>query len=140
MKALGVDMGKVRIGTAVSDPEGLMAMPCETIEYKGNAKSSSAIAALADRLEADVIVVGMPLRMDGTRGPAAEFVEVFLTEMRSATSKAVLTWDERLTSAQAQKLMISADVSRKGRKAAVDCMAAALMLQSYLDYAKSGRG
>ncbi|HOA15436.1 MAG TPA: Holliday junction resolvase RuvX [Bacillota bacterium] len=140
MKALGVDMGKVRIGTAVSDPEGLMAMPCETIEYKGNAKSASAIAALADRLEADVIVVGMPLRMDGTRGPAAEFVEGFLTEMRSATSKAVLTWDERLTSAQAQKLMISADVSRKERKAAVDCMAAALMLQSYLDYARSGRG
>lgn len=140
MKALGVDMGKVRIGTAISDSGGLMAMPCEIIEYKGNTKSASAIAALADRTEADLIVVGMPIKMDGTKGPAAEFVEEFLDALRSATEKTVLTWDERLTSAQAQKLMISADVSRKGRKAAVDCMAAALMLQAYLDNARSGRG
>ena len=75
----------------------------------------------------------MPVRMDGTEGPAAESVRKFLEELKAVAETEVMTWDERLTRAQAQKLMISADVSRKGRKGAVDGMAAAIMLQSFLD-------
>lgn len=140
MKALGIDTGKVRIGTAVSDSAGLMALPCEIIESRGHKKNASSVALLAQKVEADVIVVGMPIKMDGTRGQAAEYVADFINELRAATEIEVAIWDERLTSAQAQKLMISADVSRKGRKAAVDCMAAAIMLQSYLDSARSKLG
>lgn len=133
MRALGIDMGKVRIGTAVCDPAGIVATPAKVIESKGHKKNALAVAELADAIGAELIVVGMPVRMDGTEGPAAEFVKRFVDELRAVSKTVVLTWDERLTSAQAQKLMISADVSRKGRKEAVDSMAAAIMLQSFLD-------
>lgn len=139
MKALGIDLGKVRIGTAVGDDSGLIASPSEVIASKGHKANSRAVAELALKLDAKVIVVGLPIRMDGTEGPSAEFVRRFTDELRRATNIPVVEWDERLTSAQAQKLMISADVSRKGRKNAVDSMAAAIMLQSFLDFERSRR-
>lgn len=133
MRTLGIDMGKVRIGTSVSDPTGMVATPAPVIESKGHKKNALAVAELAKTVGAKLIVVGMPVRMDGTEGPAAESVRKFLEELKAVAETEVMTWDERLTSAQAQKLMISADVSRKGRKGAVDSMAAAIMLQSFLD-------
>lgn len=133
MRVLGIDLGKVRIGTALSDYEGKMALPSITLDAKGLRKNAAAVAALAAGSEASLIVVGMPVRMDGTAGPAAEFTSNFVEALREATDITVETWDERLTSSQANKLMISADVSRKSRKGAVDSMAAAIMLQSYLD-------
>jgi putative Holliday junction resolvase len=133
MRILGIDMGKVRIGVAVSDSDGLMALPMDTIQSMGHKKNAAAIAELQRKSEAGAVVVGMPIRLDGTGGPAAEFVGRFINELRSAVTVEVIPWDERLTSSQANKLMISADVSRKSRRGAVDSMAAAIMLQSYLD-------
>ncbi len=138
MRVLGIDLGKVRIGTALSDYEGRMALPSVTLDAKGLAKNVAAVADLAQKSEATLIVVGMPVRMDGTAGPAAEFTERFVQALKEGTDIDVKTWDERLTSSQANKLMISADVSRKDRKGAVDSMAAAIMLQSYLDARRSG--
>ncbi len=138
MRALGIDLGKVRIGTAVSDYDGRMALPSITIDARGLMKNVAAVLTLAEKSEATLIVVGMPVKMDGTLGPAAEFTQRFVQALREGTDIEVATWDERLTSSQANKLMVSADVSRKDRKGAVDSMAAAIMLQSYLDAARSG--
>ncbi len=133
MRILGIDMGKVRIGVALSDLEGLMALPMAAIQSLGHKKNAIAIAELQRKHEAEAVVVGMPIKLDGTGGLAAEFVGRFINELRPAVTVEVIPWDERLTSSQANKLMISADVSRKSRRSAVDSMAAAIMLQSYLD-------
>lgn len=138
MRVLGIDLGRVRIGTALSDYGGRMALPSVTLDAKGLSKNVAAVADLATKSEAVLIVVGMPVRMDGTVGPAAEFTERFVQALKEGTEIEVETWDERLSSSQANKLMISADVSRKDRKGAVDSMAAAIMLQSYLDARRSG--
>lgn len=133
MRVLGIDLGKVRIGTALSDYDGRMALPSVTLDAQGLMKNVAKVAALAVKSEASLIVVGMPVKMDATAGPAAEFTARFVQALKEGTDIEVATWDERLTSSQANKLLISADVSRKDRKGAVDSMAAAIMLQSYLD-------
>lgn len=139
MRTLGIDLGKVRIGVAVSDPGGLIASPIDVIPAQGHKKDAAAVAGLGVRLGAQEIVVGMPIRMDGTGGHAAESAGRFMDELRKLVDVEVVAWDERLTSAQANKLMISADASRRARKGAVDSMAAAIMLQSYLDRARHAK-
>jgi putative Holliday junction resolvase len=130
---MGLDVGDKRIGVALSDESALIASPRETLERRGNRKDIAHLLELARREEVSGILVGMPLMLDGSTGPQADKVSRFVEALRAATSIPITTWDERLSTVGAERAMIEADVSRAKRRGAVDRVAAALILQSYLD-------
>ena len=136
MRYLGLDVGDVRIGVALSDETATLASGLETIRRTGPRKDVKAVADLVRRHEAGELVVGLPRRLDGEIGPQAQKVLAFMDELRSAVKVPVVPWDERFTSAVAQQVLIEGDVSRRGRKAVVDKVSAILILQNYLDYRK----
>ena len=129
---LGLDVGTVRIGVALSDPLGYTAQPLEVIERK-RTPPFARVAALVAEYEVTEIVVGLPLRLDGTEGPAVESVRAFTKELLASVTVPVVFWDERLSTAQAERLMISGGARREERRAGIDRVAAALILQSFLD-------
>jgi putative Holliday junction resolvase len=136
MRILALDHGTKRIGVALSDETKTIAQPLEYILTEPFA------AAFLDRLkkllvekEVDLIIIGLPRNMDGSYGPAVQKVEAFVAVLRSAVTVPVKTLDERLTSAQANRILIQGGVRRDKRKEKVDKMAAAILLQSYLDAA-----
>jgi putative Holliday junction resolvase len=133
MRFLGLDVGDKRIGVALSDEMALIASPRETIERKGTKKDVLYLLDLASREGVSEILVGMPLSLDGTAGPQAEKVARFVEALRASAAVPVTTWDERLSTVVAERAMIEADVSRAKRRGALDRVAAALILQSYLD-------
>ncbi|HEY7696979.1 MAG TPA: Holliday junction resolvase RuvX [Vicinamibacteria bacterium] len=133
MRFMGLDVGDKRIGVALSDESALIASPRETLERRGNRKDIAHLLELARREEVSGILVGMPLMLDGSTGPQADKVSRFVEALRAATSIPITTWDERLSTVGAERAMIEADVSRAKRRGAVDRVAAALILQSYLD-------
>jgi putative Holliday junction resolvase len=133
MRFMGLDVGDKRIGVAVSDESALIASPRETLERRGNQKDIAHLLELARREEVTEILVGMPLKLDGSAGPQAEKVSRFVEALRAASAIPITTWDERLSTVGAERAMIEADVSRAKRRGAVDRVAAALILQSYLD-------
>ncbi|HSI05369.1 MAG: Holliday junction resolvase RuvX [Myxococcota bacterium] len=130
MRILALDLGEARVGVALSDPLGMTAQPLEVVERYRLLKR---LPELIAEYEVQRIVVGLPLRLDGSKGQAAQAVKAAAKEIEAAVKLPVELWDERLTTAQAQRMLIGADVSRKGRKSNVDKVAAALILQSYLD-------
>ena len=125
MRILGVDHGTKRIGLAISDETGTIA---QSIGYVANL---SEVLKAAER--AGKIVVGIPRRLDGTSSEQTERALAFIESLKVATTLPVVGWDERLTTAQAQRVLIEGNVRRKDRKEKVDQLAAQLMLQSYLD-------
>ncbi len=130
IRILALDLGEARVGVALSDPLGMTAQPLEVVpRYKLLQRLPELIA----EYEVTRIVVGLPLRLDGSKGQAALAVKAAAKEIEDAVKLEVELWDERLTTAQAQRIMIGADSSRKDRKANIDKVAAALILQSYLD-------
>ena len=133
MKLLGIDHGERRIGLAVSDETGTLALPLEQIDAQLAECACEHIAALARERGIERIVVGLPRNMDGTYGSAAENVRAFIAELRKFLAAEVVEWDERLSTAQAERTMLEADYSRKRRRAQRDALAAQLILQSYLD-------
>jgi putative Holliday junction resolvase len=132
-RILGLDVGSKTIGMAVSDSLGITAQGLETIRRK-NKRTDFPLLERAIR-DHDVceIVVGYPLRMSGAEGRQSEKVAAFAEELRQRFSLPVHLWDERLTSVQANRLLREAELSIAKRAAAVDRMAAVLILQSYLD-------
>jgi putative Holliday junction resolvase len=136
MRYLGLDVGDVRIGVALSDETATIASGLDTIRRVGPRKDVKAVAGLVRSHEVAELVVGLPRRLDGELGPQAQKVLAFMDELRSAVKVPVVPWDERFTSAVANQVLIEADVSRKGRKAVVDKVSAILILQNYLDYRK----
>lgn len=137
-RALGVDLGDARIGLAVSDPLGVIAQPLETLPCVGPKKDVQRVAARALELEVSVIVVGLPLLMSGEDGERALAAREFALQLERRVGEVrVELQDERLTTVQAERTMISDGVRRRRRKATVDPIAAALILQGFLD---SGRG
>lgn len=130
-RVLGVDVGTARIGLAVSDPEGLLAQPLEVVAAGEDAVA--AIAARASELEVGEIVVGVPLRMDGTRGPAAESAVRFAAELEEASGLPVRTWDERLSTVEASRAMRAGGADARRQRGRVDKVAAALVLGAYLE-------
>jgi len=136
MRYLGLDVGDVRIGVALSDETATIASGLDTIRRVGPRKDVKAVAGLVRSHEVAELVVGLPRRLDGELGPQAQKVLAFMDELRSAVKVPVVPWDERFTSAVANQALIEADVSRKGRKAVVDKVSAILILQNYLDYRK----
>ena len=132
MRALGLDYGSRRIGAAVSDELGIAAHPAPTIECDG--EELDRIAALVRERAIGIIVVGLPLRMDGTEGPAARKVRGFAKQLRRRVRDVpVMLTDERLTTAQAHRALSEVGARRRERRREVDRMAAQLILQRYLD-------
>ncbi len=132
MIVLALDVGERRIGVAVSDPGESFAMPVRTLERTTLRADLAAIVALASDYLATAIVVGDPVSLDGTRGIAALRMDAFVTALGRVYSGEIARIDERLTTAQATKSLIGADVSRAKRRRVVDQLAAALILESYL--------
>ncbi len=130
MRLLALDVGERRIGLAVSDPLEMIAQPLGTIPR--NAASVEAIARIVREKEVGEIVVGLPVNMNGTFGPQADEVNEFAHEITAAIDIPLVFIDERLTTVEAEKLMISADVSRHKRKGTIDSVAAAIILEKRL--------
>ncbi|MBI4559344.1 MAG: Holliday junction resolvase RuvX [Candidatus Hydrogenedentes bacterium] len=132
-RTVGLDVGEVRIGIAVSDPLGIIAQPRQVLRRTTLAEDLQAIKSLVEELAAIRIVVGLPLDQHGKPGLQAEKVEQFVAALRSAVAVDVVTMDERFSTAAAQRFLIDADVSRRRRKKVIDKVAAQHILQSYLD-------
>jgi len=139
MRILGLDYGDRRIGVALSDAFGWTAQGLEMIERKKEGDDIRRIEQLVREYEVESIVVGLPKNMNGTIGPRGEICMAFAEQLRQMLSMKVDLWDERLTTVAATRTLLEADVSRRKRKQVVDKMAAALLLQNYLD-AKGKRG
>lgn len=133
MRIMGLDVGDRTIGIAVSDAMGWTAQGVEVIRRTSTAKDLSRLKELATLHEVTSFVVGLPKNMNGTIGPQGEKVLEFVETLKKTMGLPVVLWDERLTTVAAQKILITADVSRAKRKQVVDKMAAALILQGYLD-------
>lgn len=130
-----MDVGDRRIGLAVSDVMGWTAQGIDTLERRGKAKDMEYIGQLITLYNPEKLVLGLPKNMNGTIGPQGEKVKAFGKLIKSKVYDGeIVYWDERLTSVQANRVMIDADVSRKNRKKRVDRMAAIFILQSYLDF------
>ncbi|HPC57426.1 MAG: Holliday junction resolvase RuvX [Kiritimatiellae bacterium] len=134
-KMLGVDFGDRRTGVAVSDADGVIAFPRETLDCPLIEQAAAAVARLADAEGVSAIVVGLPLNMDGSRGPRAERTQVFCAELARRTAIPVKPWDERLSTRLAESVLIEAGTRREKRRGVVDKLAAQIILQSYLDAA-----
>jgi putative Holliday junction resolvase len=133
MRILALDHGTKRIGVAVSDETQTIAQPLEYIPAEPFADFLVRLKKILAEKEVDLVLIGLPRNMDGSYGPAAHKVETFVSVLRNAITVPLKTWDERLTSAMANRILIQANVRRDKRKEKVDKMAAAILLQSYLD-------
>jgi putative Holliday junction resolvase len=133
MRILALDHGTKRIGVAISDELKMIAHPVEFIPAEPFTAFLARLKALLAEKEVELILIGMPRNMNGSYGPAALKVEEFVAVLKTAVTVPIKTWDERLTSAQANRYLIQGNVRRDKRKEKVDQMAAAILLQSYLD-------
>ena len=133
MRIIGLDVGTKTIGIAVSDPFGWTAQGITTLMRKSMTDDIAALRKLTAEYEAEQILIGLPLNMNGTRGPSAENAERLGSELEKSLGLPVLYQDERLSTAAMQKVLISGDVSRGKRKQVIDKLAAVYILQGYLD-------
>ena len=138
-KILGVDLGTVRTGIAVSDPSGLLAAPVGTVTQRDLERLAEQVAQTAQEQAAVEIVVGHPRNMDGTRGESARRAEKFAEKLRDLTGLPVSLWDERMTTVSAIGILNQTNTRGQKRKAVVDTVAATIILQDYLDYKRSQR-
>ena len=134
MRAIGLDLGTRRIGVALSDSAGTVATPYDVLARSGDrAGDHGSIAELVADAGADIVVVGLPLSLDGSVGPAARAILDETDELRTRLPVGVVTWDERLSTVEAEHRLRAAGVrGRKGRRV-VDQVAATVILQSWLD-------
>ena len=135
VRYLALDHGPKRIGVAVSDELKMIAQPLEYIPTEPFDAFLVRFKQLLVEKEVERVFIGMPRNMDGSYGPAAEKVREFITTLKAEISVPIQTLDERLTSAQANRVLLQGNVRRADRKEKVDAMAAAILLQSYLDNA-----
>jgi len=133
-RIMAIDWGERRIGVALSDESRIIASPHTVIKRVGSLdKDLTEIARIATENEITLIIFGLPMRLDGTMGPAAEGVLEVVEKLCPKVSVPVDTWDERLSTVAAERALIEGDVSRKKRKQKIDQVAAALFLQAFLD-------
>jgi putative Holliday junction resolvase len=133
MRVLAIDHGTKRMGIAISDELKMIAQPLEYIPAEPFAKFLERLKEILREKEVELIVVGLPRNMDGSYGPAALKVQEFVAALKSALTLPIQMWDERLTSAQANRFLLQGNVRRAQRKEKVDKTAAAILLQAYLD-------
>lgn len=137
MRLLCLDVGERHIGVAISDPTGTIARPLQTLEHVSRTADLSAVAALVDEYEVDAVIVGRPLSLDGTVGPQAECIDRFTHALARGLDVPVIPWDERFSTAAAHEILLKTRKEKARRRARadgeIDAIAAAVILQSYLD-------
>jgi putative holliday junction resolvase len=138
VRAIGVDLGSKRIGIAVSDLSGTLALALTTVHRSSSRRHDhQEIARLVRLEEAEVVVVGLPLSLDGTAGPAARSAETEARQLASVVGVPVEMYDERFTTVTAERDMREVGLDARQRRARVDRVAAAVMLQAWLDHRRS---
>ena len=137
MRILAIDYGDAHTGIAISDPTGLLAGFTTVIDAYRPEVVVERIAALAREHGAEKLVLGHPINMDGTRGPRSEKAQALKALLEEATGLPVVLWDERRTTIDAHQILQSSGKNAKKRKKVVDAVAASLILEGYLTYAKS---
>lgn len=135
MRYLALDHGTKRIGVAISDELKMIAQPLEYIPTEPHDAFLVRLKQILLEKEVERVFIGMPRNMDGSYGPAADKVREFIAVLKTEISTPIQTLDERLTSAQANRVLLQGNVRRADRKEKVDAMAAAILLQSFLDNA-----
>ncbi|MBM4406673.1 MAG: Holliday junction resolvase RuvX [Chloroflexi bacterium] len=133
MRILALDVGTKTIGVAASDPTGSLATPITVIRRARAKEDIRQVIDLAKRYEAERIVIGLPISMSGAPSEQTRLVEAFVRELRVATPLPIETFDERLTTVEAERRMREAGLSARKRRANIDAMAAMVLLQGYLD-------
>lgn len=133
MTFIGLDFGERRIGIAVSDELGFAARPLPAIERTSRAEDVARIGEIASRRKAQMIIVGLPLNMDGSTGPAARRAQRFARLLAQELEVPVELWDERLSTVEAERALIASGERRSRRREVRDGVAAALILQGYLE-------
>lgn len=140
MRIMGLDVGEKTIGVALSDPLGWTAQGLTTIRRRGKLEEDlEALLELAQEYHVERVVVGLPRNMNGTLGPQARKVLDFIQALEERLKLPVVPWDERLTTSAAERILITADLSRRRRRSVLDRLAAVLILQSYLDCQRQNR-
>jgi putative Holliday junction resolvase len=132
-RIVGLDIGAKRTGVAISDEGRHIACPHGWIESSKKLRWAKEISQLAEKVEASSFLVGMPLNQDGEEGEDARRTRQYIAVLRENSTLPVVEWDERFTTVQAERTLISADLSRTKRKQVIDQVAASIILQSYLD-------
>lgn len=133
MRILGLDIGDVRIGAAISDPGQKTANPLEVVDARDTAKAVGRIVALVAEYEAEAVVYGLPLTLSGDAGPQCDRVLSFAAELKKRIAVPLIAKDERLSTSEGEKILIGRGVKRERRKQIIDMLAASIILQSYLD-------
>jgi putative Holliday junction resolvase len=134
-RILGLDYGEKRFGISISDSLGLTAQPHKLIENKGHDQVLIELDNIIKEYNISKIVCGIPFTMSGNKSETTKEILSFVKELKEFFPKIeVITWDERLTTTQAEKILIDGGVRRKKRKERIDSLAASIMLQSYLDF------
>ena len=131
---MGLDIGDKRIGIAISDPSNLIAQSKEVLKRTDHRKDLKIIKKYIKEYEIDEIIVGLPKNMDGSFSAQTRKTDQYINFLKNNLDISVKKWDERLTSREAEKMLIKADLSRKKRKCVIDGVAAAIILQGYLDW------
>lgn len=138
-RVLGVDYGRARIGVAISDELGMLAHALETIPAADLNTATKRVAEIARERDVECVVLGMPRRMDGVMGTAADEVTIFAEKLRPLLHCHLVTWDERLTTTAANRALRDAGQKVRQTRAIVDQVAAQMILQGYLDRAQAVR-
>lgn len=133
MVYLGLDVGTVRIGIAKSDPMGILATPYEVYKRRTPYLDARYIVELAEKLQVQTIVFGLPLKLDGSEGSSAVMARELASKVGEHTSLPIVFMDERLSTVSAERILIETNTSRKNRKGQIDQIAATIILQNYLD-------
>lgn len=131
-RILGVDVGSVRVGLALSDPLGMIAQPLEVVVRKQR-DPAKRIRELVEAYEIQEVVVGQPFALDGAESHATRAVAAFVTDLQTHIVCPIVFWDERLSSVEAERLMVAGGARREQRRDQLDKVAAAIILQGYLD-------
>lgn len=133
MRSLGIDFGDARIGLAMSDSLGIIANGLEVHKVKSLEESADYISSVAKKNNVDVLVIGLPLNMDGSSGPRCERTKEFASLLREKTNLPIEFVDERLTTVESEKVLIEAGKNRDKRKELIDMISATIILQNYLN-------
>ena len=137
MRIMGLDVGSVRIGIAVSDEAGMIARGLETLTRKSWERDLEQLSQLIVTNEVKQIIIGNPLNMDGNVGRQAQLVRQFMERLQKVTDVAIELWDERFSSSSAERVLIEGGMQRNKRKLVIDKVAAVIILQNFLDYRNS---
>ena len=136
-KIIGLDIGTVRIGIATSDILGILASSYEVYKRRNMYLDTRYMVTLANKLDADTFVIGLPLKLDGSEGDSVQMVREFAEELSKLTDAKIVFQDERLSTVSAERILIESNMRREKRKDVIDQVAATIILQNYLDKIKN---